>query len=104
MKIFVRPAPGTTRPWLAAATDSSARSAVVPTANTRRPARRVSLTTRAVAGVTWTADTAFVHHCDADHLALPLLARHLRRGSNHKPRRLEQRKKDRSAVELELLT
>lgn len=63
-----------------------------------------SLTTRAVAGVTWTADTAFVHHCDANHLALPLLARHLRKGSSHKPRKAEQRKKDQNAVQLELLT
>jgi DNA-binding transcriptional LysR family regulator len=62
-----------------------------------------SLTTRAVAGVTWTADTAFVHHCDADHLALPLLARHLRKASTHKPRKPEQRKKDQNAVQLELL-
>jgi DNA-binding transcriptional LysR family regulator len=63
-----------------------------------------SLTTRVVAGVTWTADTAFVHHCDADHLALPLLTRHLRKGSNHKPHKSEQRKKERNAVQLELLT
>jgi DNA-binding transcriptional LysR family regulator len=63
-----------------------------------------SLTTRAVAGVTWTADTAFVHHSAVDHLALPLLARHLRKGSNPKPRRPEQRKKNPSAVQLELLT
>jgi len=63
-----------------------------------------SLTTRPVAGVTWTADTAFVHHCDADHLALPLLARHLRKGTAHKPRSLEQRKKGQRAVQLELLT
>lgn len=63
-----------------------------------------SLTTRAVAGVTWTADTAFVHPLAADHLALPLLARHLRKGSNPKPRKFEQRKKDQRAVQLELLT
>lgn len=36
-----------------------------------------SLTTRAVTGVIWTADTAFVHHCDAE--LLPLLVRHLRK-------------------------
>jgi len=62
-----------------------------------------SLTTRAVAGVSWTADTAFVHHCDADHLALPLLAHQLGKSSNHKPRRLEKRTKDQSAIQLELL-
>jgi len=63
-----------------------------------------ALTTRPIAGVTWTADTAFVHHSDADHLALPLLARHLGKGSYQKPHKAEQRKKDKSAVQLELLT
>lgn len=63
-----------------------------------------SLTTRTVAGVTWTADTAFVHHSAADHLALPLLARHLRKGSNPKPRKPVPLKKNQSAVQLELLT
>jgi hypothetical protein len=29
-----------------------------------------SLTRRAFAGVAWTADAAFVHHCEAEHLAL----------------------------------
>jgi DNA-binding transcriptional LysR family regulator len=62
-----------------------------------------SLTTRVIAGVAWTADTAFVHHSDANHLALPLLARHLRKSSNHKPHKAEQRKKEQSAVQLELL-
>ena len=34
-----------------------------------------ALTTRPIAGIHWTADTAFVHHNDADHLALPLVIR-----------------------------
>lgn len=34
-----------------------------------------ALTTRPIAGVQWTADTAFIHHIDADHLALPLIIR-----------------------------
>jgi hypothetical protein len=34
-----------------------------------------ALTTRPIAGIQWTADTAFVHHNDADHLALPLVIR-----------------------------
>jgi hypothetical protein len=63
-----------------------------------------ALTTRPIAGVSWTADTAFVHHSDADHLAVPLLARHLGKGSYQKPHKAEQRKKDKSAVQLELLT
>lgn len=62
-----------------------------------------SLTTRAIAGVAWTADTAFVHHSTADHLALPLLARHLRKGSNPKPRRRELLKTVQQPVQLELL-
>jgi hypothetical protein len=31
-----------------------------------------ALTTRPIAGVSWTADTAYIHHNNADHLALPL--------------------------------
>ncbi len=62
-----------------------------------------SLTTRAVAGVTWTADTAFVHHSAAKHLALPLLARHLGKGGNQRPRKLEPRKKSPKPIELEFL-
>ena len=34
-----------------------------------------TLTTRPIAGIHWTADTAFIHHNDADHLALPLVIR-----------------------------
>ena len=63
-----------------------------------------SLTTRAVAGVAWTADTAFAHHCGAEHLALPLLARHLRKASNPRFRRSERRGKALEPVQLELLT
>jgi DNA-binding transcriptional LysR family regulator len=33
------------------------------------------LTTRPIAGVNWTADTAFVHHNRADHIALPFIER-----------------------------
>jgi hypothetical protein len=63
-----------------------------------------SLTTRAIAGVTWTSDTAFFHHLTANHLALPLLDRHLRKGNNPRPRKPVQRKKEQGAVQLELLT
>jgi hypothetical protein len=31
------------------------------------------LTTRPIAGIHWAVDTAFVHHNNADHLALPLV-------------------------------
>lgn len=63
-----------------------------------------SLITRAVAGVAWTADTAFVHHRDAEHLALPLLERHLQKGNNQRARKVEQHKKAAEPVQLELLT
>ena len=63
-----------------------------------------SLTTRAVAGVAWTADTAFVHHCGAEHLALPLLTRHLRKAGNSWLRKPGQRDKAQEPVQLELLT
>jgi hypothetical protein len=33
------------------------------------------LTTRPIAGINWTPDTAFVHYKKADHLALPFLIR-----------------------------
>jgi len=35
------------------------------------------LTTRPISGVDWTADTAFVHHNRADHIALPFIERSL---------------------------
>jgi hypothetical protein len=35
------------------------------------------LTTRPIAGVNWTVDTAFVHHSRADHIALPFIERSL---------------------------
>src|SRR6202044_2131184 len=37
------------------------------------------LTTRPIAGTNWTADTAFVYHKKADHLALPFIVRFLHR-------------------------
>lgn len=37
-----------------------------------------SLITRPIAGVNWTADTAFVVAKESDHAALPLLERYLR--------------------------
>jgi DNA-binding transcriptional LysR family regulator len=35
------------------------------------------LTTRPIAGVNWTSDTAFVHHNHGDHIALPFIERSL---------------------------
>jgi DNA-binding transcriptional LysR family regulator len=37
------------------------------------------LTTRAIAGVRWTADTAFVHNCESSHPALRVVARVLKK-------------------------
>jgi hypothetical protein len=63
-----------------------------------------TLTTRPIAGVRWTADTAFVHHSNGEHLALPLLTRHLGKSSNQRLRKPEQRKKSPEPVQLELLS
>jgi len=38
-----------------------------------------SLITRPIAGVNWTADTAFVHQSRADHIALPFIERFLQK-------------------------
>jgi hypothetical protein len=43
------------------------------------------LTTRPIAGIHWTADTTFVHHKKADHLALPFLIRFLQRTPANTP-------------------
>src|SRR6266542_2858754 len=44
------------------------------------------LTTRPIAGARWTADTAFVHHANADHMALSILLRHLPKMKRIPPR------------------
>ena len=47
------------------------------------------LTTRPISGVHWTADTAFVHHCEASHLALPFairFAQNMRKGTSGRKR------------------
>jgi DNA-binding transcriptional LysR family regulator len=46
------------------------------------------LTTRPIAGIEWTSDTAFVHHKKAEHLALPFAIRFLqqmRKNTSGKP-------------------
>jgi DNA-binding transcriptional LysR family regulator len=50
------------------------------------------LTTRPLAGVSWTADTAFVHHSRADHIALPFIERSL--SQNWKDSKRKQRPSD----------
>lgn len=44
-----------------------------------------SLTTRPIANVNWTVDTAFVHPVCAEHPALPMLVRHFRKANGSKP-------------------
>lgn len=61
------------------------------------------LTTRPFAGLHWTADTAFVHHISAQHLALPILIRHLKKTSGRTPRKEPARPKEPKAIQLELL-
>ena len=47
------------------------------------------LTTRPIAEVNWTVDTAFVHHSRIDHIALPFIERSLsqywREGARQEP-------------------
>ena len=62
-----------------------------------------SLTTRPIANVNWTADTAFVHRIGAEHLALPILIRHLRKMLNEQPKKQPVRSTTPKAVRLELL-
>lgn len=61
-----------------------------------------SLTTRPIANVNWTADTAFVHSVRAKHPALPVLIRHLRKNENRNPPKQIQSKKQ-GTLQLELL-
>jgi len=61
------------------------------------------LVSRPIAGVQWTADTAFVHHHNADHVALPFLNRILQRGFRDSPNKRTALKKPESPVQLDLL-
>lgn len=61
------------------------------------------LTARPVAGVAWSADTAFVHERGADHLALPMLIRHLRPSAGRKPSKPARRRGDEGPLQLKLL-
>jgi len=61
------------------------------------------LTARSIAGVEWNADTAFVHDRGAEHLALPMLIRQLRRTNDRKPPKQASRRKSKGPIQLELL-
>ena len=62
-----------------------------------------SLTTRPIANINWTADTAFVHLVCADHPALPVLIRHLRKVNGTKPAKHSPRRKHANDLQMELL-
>ena len=62
-----------------------------------------SLTTRPVANVTWTADTAVLHHIHADHPALPILFRHFRKTNGAQPPRYASRRKQVNDLQMKLL-
>src|ERR1700722_15299672 len=59
------------------------------------------LTTRPIAGVRWTADTAFVHHCESSHPALRVIARILQKMRNNRSKAILPRKD--MAIQLDLL-
>ncbi|MHB1959946.1 MAG: LysR family transcriptional regulator [Acidobacteriaceae bacterium] len=62
-----------------------------------------SLTTRPIANVNWTADTAFVHSICAEHPALPILIRHLRKVNGSKPAKHTHRRKHANDLQMTLL-
>ena len=61
------------------------------------------VTTRPIAGVQWTADTAFVHHRNANHLALPFLIRFLQRSTASTPAKKSAPPKQETTFQLNLL-
>jgi DNA-binding transcriptional LysR family regulator len=62
-----------------------------------------ALTTRPIAGIHWTADTAFIHHKDADHLALPLVTRFAQEIRNSMSGKKAPAKEKARPLQLELL-
>jgi DNA-binding transcriptional LysR family regulator len=62
-----------------------------------------SLTTRPIANVNWTADTAFVHHVHAEHPALPMLIRHFRKVNCAKPAKQISRRRHANDLQMKLL-
>ena len=62
-----------------------------------------SLTTRPIANVHWTADTAFVHPVQAEHPALPMLIRHFRKMNGCKPAKRTPHRKQVNDLQMTLL-
>ena len=61
------------------------------------------LTTRPVAGVQWMIDTAFVHHSEAEHVALPFVVQFAQQMSNRTVRKRGPAKQRNGPVQLQLL-
>jgi hypothetical protein len=61
------------------------------------------LTTRQIAGVNWTDDTAFIHHAEADHIALPFIIRSLQRTLKRTLRKKVVSQREDGPVQLDLL-
>ena len=61
------------------------------------------LTTRQIAGVDWTVDTAFVHHAEADHIALPFIIQLLQRAWKRTFRKKAVFRREDRPVQLDLL-
>ena len=61
------------------------------------------LTTRPVAGVQWMIDTAFVHHSDAEHVALPFVVQFAQQMSDRTKRKRGPSKQRNGPVQLQLL-
>jgi len=62
-----------------------------------------SLTTRPIANVNWTADTAFVHLVHAEHPALPILIRHFSKVNGIKPAKHTPHRKHAKDLQMKLL-
>jgi hypothetical protein len=62
-----------------------------------------SLTTRPIAKTQWTADTAFVHHASADHIALSILLRHLPKVKRTPTRKPPVHQRALKPIQLELM-
>jgi DNA-binding transcriptional LysR family regulator len=62
-----------------------------------------NLTTRPIANVSWTVDTAFVHPMCAEHPALPVLIRHFRKMNGIRPAKHLPHKRRANELQMKLL-
>jgi hypothetical protein len=61
------------------------------------------LTSRPIAGARWTADTAFVHHANAAHIALSIPLRHLPKAKRTSIRKVPTQQRALKPIQLELM-